>query len=291
MPAPHHSVTVRTQDPSILRAVLVGDIGHRGAHHEQVARSVRTICAQRGCDLILVPGDNLYPRGVQAGDEERLEAVLAPYDAVEVPIFMVLGNHDWGHGFDAKAAQRQLEVASKHENWILPSFDHEVRAGPGMVLGVDTTRAFWNGPQGRDRWVGERLVASDAAWRVVVGHHPLRSDGPHGDAGEYEGWSGVPFLSGQGVRNLLEEQVCAHADLYLSGHDHSRQWLSDCGVQHVISGAGSSITDLPRNRPNRMWGSATLGSVWLEMGQRLTIAFFDAQGQLEQEFHVPRRSR
>ena len=291
MPTPQHGVTVRTQDPDTLRAVLVGDIGHLGVHHDRVARSVLTVCATRGCDLIVVPGDNLYPRGVQAGDEGNLEAVLAPYDQIGVPIFLVLGTHDWGHGCDVEAARRQLEVASHHEHWILPSFDHEVRAGPAMLLGVDTTRAFWDGARGRDRWITERLPASDAKWRVVVGHHPLRSDGPHGDAGRYEGWRGVPFLSGLGVRNLLEEGVCQHADLYLSGHDHSRQWLSDCGVQHIVSGAGSSVTELPMTPPRRVWGSATLGSVWLEMGQRLTIAFHDEQGQLEREFHAPRRTR
>lgn len=291
LPDPGGPLTLPTSNPSVLRAVLVGDVGRTGAHHERVARSVVTVCAERGCDLILFPGDNLYPRGVQEGEASLLEQILAPYGEAGVPLVLVLGNHDWGHGFDEAAALRQLAVAAEHENWVMPSFDYEVTAGPATLLAVETTRAFWDGPRGRDRWVHERLTASQRRWRVVLGHHTLRSDGPHGDVGHYEGWAGVPYMSGNRVARMLEESVCDHADLYLSGHDHSRQWLTDCGTQFLVSGAGSSVTELVRDRAIRQWGSASLGSIWFELGAELTVAFYDDHARLEQEFRAPGPSR
>ena len=288
---PPPSITLPTANPSTLRAVLVGDIGRTGANHQRVADSVRSVCAMRGCDLILFPGDNLYPRGVQEGEAHLLEEILAPYTAAGAPLMLVLGNHDWGHGFDKSAAQRQLDAAREHDEWVLPSLDYEVNAGPAMLLAVDTTRAFWDGPRGRERWVHERLTSSESPWKVVLGHHTLRSDGPHGDAGHYEGWTGVPWMSGNGVVKMLEQNVCEHADLYLAGHDHSRQWLMDCGTHFLVSGAGASTTELMRDRSIRQWGTASLGSIWFELGTELTVAFYDDRANLEQEFRSPRPSR
>jgi hypothetical protein len=72
-------------------------------------------------------------------------------------------------------------------------------------------------------------------------------------------------------------------DLYLSGHDHNRQWLEpSCGVELIVSGAGAKLTDLEGR------GSATLyedddepGFVWIELRDRhLTGEFYNSSGDL-----------
>jgi hypothetical protein len=59
---------------------------------------------------------------------------------------------------------------------------------------------------------------------------PYFSNGRHGDAGNYDGLVGMPIANGSAVKTALDADVCGKADLYLCGHDHNRQWLTErCG--------------------------------------------------------------
>ena len=267
-----------------LRVIAVGDTGHINATARRVARSIQTICLERGCDALLLLGDNIYPRG--ATDEAHAREAMAPWRAIGLPLYAVLGNHDWGHGHDAAAAAAQIALSdsSLHiaEDWV-------ARAGPATLFGLDTTRVFWDGAA-RASWLGPALDAADG-WRIVLGHHPLRSNGPHGNAGAYEGWSRIPWMSGTSVQTALDGALCGRADLYLSGHDHSRQWLEECGVELVVSGAGSSATTLHDRGNDHRFAAATHGFVWLSAGSSLRVAFYDEDGRLEYEDAVPGRRR
>ena len=269
--------------PEVLRLMVVGDTGKDTPTRDRVVQASRTVCAARGCDALILLGDNVYPRGVQPGEEARSLGLLEPWGTVGVPVYAVLGNHDWGHGNDHAAADAQLQLADGLP-WLHLATDWTASAGPATLLALDTTRIFWDGA-GRSAWLPD-AVARASGWRVVIGHHPLRSTGPHGDAGTYEGWPWVPWLSGRAVEAALTDGLCGAADLYLAGHDHSRQWLEACGVQLVVSGAGASTTKLEDRGHAPRFASPTPGLAWVRLGHDLTIAFHDADGQLEHEGHV-----
>lgn len=59
----------------------------------------------------------------------------------------------------------------------------------------------------------EALRKSSAKWKIVIGHHAIRSAGHHGDTPEL-------------VRHLLPILKAHNVDMYMNGHDHCLQHIS-----------------------------------------------------------------
>lgn len=276
-----------------MRLLALGDVGKGNDTQRRVAAGAAAACARRGCDLVLLLGDNLYPRGMEAPDDPRMDAWIGDlYAPVGAPLYLVLGNHDYGHGRDRARAQWQIDWAAARPGVEMPANTWVLDAGPARFVALDTNAAFQFGEDTQAAFLTEQLAGSTAVWDVVVGHHPLRSDGPHGNAGAYEGLRHVPWVSGEAVRRLLEPAVCGSADLYLSGHDHSRQLLDHCGAALVVSGAGASPTTLTPSGNVRRFGSTAPGAVWIELGpERGQVVFIDADGADEASFPVAPRDR
>jgi tartrate-resistant acid phosphatase type 5 len=271
-----------------LRFVALGDAGRGTEGQARVARAVARTCQERGCDFVALLGDNLYPRGMESADDPRADELIAgPYRDAGAPLYLVLGNHDYAHGRDRQRAAWQVAWAGRTAGVELPAHAWWARMGPALVVGLDTNAAFQFGAGFQREWLREMLEASDAPFRVVLGHHPFRSEGRHGNAGAYEGWSGVPILSGAGLQGLFEDTLCGRADLYLSGHDHNRQLLERCGVDLVVSGAGGSTTPLEERGNERRFAEPTLGLVWVGLSATSgEVVFLDADGQEEASFSL-----
>ncbi len=85
------------------------------------------------------------------------------------------------------------------------------------------------------------------------------------------------------MKDFGDDIWCGRADVYLCGHDHSRQYLNaTCkGTELMVSGAGAKATTLPGKNPHH-FQTLTLGFLWLEIkGRTLTIEFVDADGTTE----------
>jgi hypothetical protein len=80
------------------------------------------------------------------------------------------------------------------------------------------------------RWLGERLGASSAAWKVCFFHHPLYTSGRYITQSRY-------------FRFLLESVLVEHGvDVAFSGHEHIYQRTQlQRGVQYFISGGAGSL--------------------------------------------------
>jgi tartrate-resistant acid phosphatase type 5 len=272
-----------------LSFVAIGDVGKGNDVQRQVAAGVARACAERGCDLVAVLGDNLYPRGMQTDEDPRMDERIAEmYAGVGAPLYLVLGNHDYGHGRDREAAARQVAWAAERPGIELPANAWVADAGPVRLVGLDTNAVFQFGEAFQARWLRERLAESSAPWKVVLGHHPYRSDGPHGNAGRYDGTRWIPWVSGSQLRALFDRELCGAADLYLAGHDHSRQVLAACGTDLVVSGAGASSTEVVDRGNDPRFARATPGAVWFELvddGEGL-IVLLDADGGEEARFPI-----
>ncbi len=273
-----------------LRLVAIGDVGRKTDAATRVAAAVQRVCAERGCDLVVLLGDNLYPRGLETPEDPRADAYISDrYAEADAPLWLVLGNHDYGHGRSTQKAAWQVAWAQRTPGVNLPAQTWVVDAGPARLVGLDTNAAlqFGEGPQAA--WLARAFDDRPDAWRVVLGHHPFRSDGPHGNAGAYEGWRFVPWMSGGSLERLFEDGLCGRADLYLSGHDHSRQLIDHCGATLVVSGAGASTTEIVDRGNAPAFAEATPGLVWIELGiEQATVAFHDQDGAVEGEFERPR---
>ena len=85
------------------------------------------------------------------------------------------------------------------------------------------------------------------------------------------------------MRDFLEDVVCGKVDLYLSGHDHSRQWLNESckGTELAVSGAGAKATELGGNNP-ALFQSLELGFLYIVIQDKtLTAEFVDENGVTE----------
>ena len=282
--------------PELVRFVAVGDAGEGNADQYAVAEAIAAVCAARldtapGCDFVLYLGDNFYQVGVDGVDDPQFQTKFErPYADLDLPFYVILGNHDYGSGsLEVNKVTAQVEYTRRSTKWTLPARHYHFAAAHAHFLALDTNAAMlvdlW-GDRSQERTIADGLAAADAAgatWRIAFGHHPYKSNGPHGNAGAYEGQDWAPLVNGAGVQALIEDHLCGAVDLYIAGHDHSRQWLQPaCGLGLAVSGAGAKTTAfVDRGHPS-VFASSTPGFLWVELnGPTLTAAHYDLDGRLE----------
>jgi len=159
---------------------------------------------------------------------------------------------------------------------------------------LDTSQIFFDGldvpfyedfgdlVDSQETWLQGALSSSTATWKIAYGHHPYLSNGPHGNAGSYEGLpGGVWYASGVEIQEFIDGQICGNVDLYLSGHDHSRQWLTETcnGTAFMVSGAGAKTTDFEGSNATYWQDDTTEGFTWFEIiGNTMTVQWWDKNG-------------
>ncbi|MEL6546848.1 MAG: metallophosphoesterase [Myxococcota bacterium] len=279
-----------SDDTTITRIVAIGDTGKANAGQKAVADAIGAHCdALGGCDAMLMLGDNFYPDGVVSIDDPQWQTAFEyMYGDLGIPVWAALGNHDYGNlTFEWFRGPVQVAYADQSDVFNMPDVFYTVRFNNVGVVVLDTDALMWDRTEFGDQrdWYSDAVSELSTDWIFVIGHHPYRSNGPHGNAGRYEDLPGLPIVSGIGVKSFFDEYVCGTADLYLSGHDHSRQWLEDpwCGTELVVSGAGATTTDLREDRNRYHWQDADrLGFLYLEIqGRRLKGQFIDTEGNVE----------
>lgn len=256
---------------SAVRFVLVGDSGVRpgdakdkvGAPALHVARSATTACtALGGCDFGVFLGDNVYESGVNNPTDEAFLANFSEAWAFVGPQYFVAGNHDYGsvtgplRPANNKRLERQFEWIDRHETRLHTrggAHFFNFTAGPVELWALDSnylvhkcrarTRSGF-----RCRGSGIEAVLDDvgrgeARWKIVLTHHPQRSNGSHGNAGRFLD-GGLRLWPGRGYAAVLEGRVIGRSHLLASGHDHNLQFFApEVGSEspraaQLVSGAG-----------------------------------------------------
>ncbi|GAY51818.1 hypothetical protein CUMW_137170 [Citrus unshiu] len=231
-----------------LSFLVVGDWGRRGAYNQtKVAHQMGIVGEKLKIDFIISTGDNFYDDGLTGVDDAAFfESFVNIYTAPSLAKqwYNVLGNHDYRGDVEAQLSPVLRDIDSR---WLcLRSFI--VNAEIAEFIFVDTTpfvnKYFtdpedhvydWNGIQPRKSYlanllkdVDSALKESTAKWKIVVGHHTIKSSGHHGNTHE---------LNLQLLPILQENEV----DLYINGHDHCLERISstESGIQFLTSGGGS----------------------------------------------------
>lgn len=290
-----------------LRILVIGDSGTGNENQYKVARAAEQVCAARGCDIALGLGDNIYESGIDRNlgddDPQWVNKFEKPYENLDFPFYMTLGNHDssgvaGGDGTDNDRGNLEVDY---HYNgpgkWRMPARYFSFRYGDVEFFNIDTNpligvEAF--APEKyspatygmeQQRWLQHTLEASTATWKLVFGHHPYISNGQHGNAGVYDRVPG----NGMPLKQFMEASLCDRADLYLDGHDHHLEWLKPintdaypCGrTEFLISGAAAKTRGLENreNNPFFFQKGDVLGFSWVVVkGQALCGAFYDGDG-------------
>jgi len=240
------------------------------ANQTAVARAMGACAEASDPDFVVSVGDNFYEGGLNSVDDPEFASSFADvytHPSLQVPWHVILGNHDYGDcGMDdanveelpcpndldvgrSPKYQTDARLRSRDWRWNAPeerNFDLRPVADAHLFF-VDTNvhvtsyeARSWHasvseGLATRDKAAEKaafeaKLAASDARWKFVFGHHPMRSNGYWGDVSD--------------VRDALEV-ILANGGVaaYFNGHDHDMQHtpvtVSGKRLHHFTSGAGS----------------------------------------------------
>jgi hypothetical protein len=279
----------------------VGDTGTGDANQAAVAAGIAAKCATDGCAFGLLLGDLIYEAGASSPTDPQFQAKFAqPYASVAGPFYAVLGNHDYnGKGDWQNWGQEAnyIGYAASQAKFALPGgrVAYPLESAPVLLLGLDTQQVLYDSGgavASQAALVASALAGSSQPWRIAFGHHPYRSNGPHGNAGSYDAGAGFPE-NGQRVKDFIEGHVCGQFDLYLAGHDHNRQVFAAppaCpGTVFVVSGAGAKLTGLSNsNTPGPLFQRSSRGFAYVRATPiRLEIEMLAQDGSLEFSLVLP----
>jgi tartrate-resistant acid phosphatase type 5 len=299
-----------------LNFVVVGDAGANPMISEvdgevtelnfqsEISAAMATVCQEKGCDFALYLGDNFYESGVESVDDPQFSGKFEePFGVLGIPFYAVLGNHDYGEPMSPPDWERpdpQVEYSGISEIWNMPDRYYTFQYEHTRFFAIDTTMVMFNHvwcageipchAEEQEEWLNDALTSSEAGWNIAFGHHTLRSNGSHGNAGEYENIRDPELLTaGVHVLEFFENTVCGKADLYMSGHDHNLQWVGPyCGTEIIVSGAGSKLRGIQDRQNDALFEyEDERGFAWFEIvDDTLFGAFYDIHGNLLYEHSI-----
>lgn len=216
-------------DPSgqRLRLLAVADSGSGDSAQRAVAVQMARRHRQRPVELVLLGGDNIYNDGDIAQVGSHFERPYRELLQAGVPFKAVLGNHDVRR--DGGVGQLAYRGFGMEGRW------YSFRRGPVQFFMLDTNPgAHWGAQLS---WLKRQLAASSAAWRVVVGHHPVYSEGFYGDD------AGL-------IARLTPLFKSYKVQLYINGHDHNyARTPAIHGTTYLtVGGGGASLRPVTLRR-------------------------------------------
>jgi len=100
--------------------IAVGDTGMGNADQAAVAGAMREKLVQSRSDFVVLLGDNFYPSGVTSILDTQWKTKFEDmYGNWGVPVYAVLGNHDYGGGAgdNDDAGRFQIEYSGEGTAW------------------------------------------------------------------------------------------------------------------------------------------------------------------------------
>jgi tartrate-resistant acid phosphatase type 5 len=197
-------------------------------------------------EALFLVGDNFYGAfkgGVNCPRWKTQFEDMYPKEVFPGPCYAMLGNHDYDDEPKAKLeAELAYAKATPGTRWTLPAkwyaFDFPKKNPLISVIVLDSNynnRAQSLTPEEREQqmvWFKAQLAKPRTApWRVVMAHHPLYTNGLHGDnKALITDWDPL----------FREHKV----DFYFAGHDHDLQHIEFEGhpTSFVVSGGGGAKT-------------------------------------------------
>lgn len=279
-----------------LSFLALGDWGREGGRDQTaVAAAMAAAATELGSRFVLSAGDNFYPGGVKSVRDRHWKASFEDvYSAasLQTPWYSALGNHDY-----RGKPKAQIRYSAHSQRWNMPhryyQIDSHILPDDLDIFVLDTTPMVGGVGEGIVRlslgrisvpdparqlvWLDTQLAKSRATWKVVVGHHPIRSGGRHGGSAELKERL-EPLLARYGVQ------------AYICGHDHALQHVQVGGIHHVCTGAGSSAGDVARIKGTRFAASEPGFAVFTLASGVMRLGFRGADGRTLYEAPLPPRA-
>jgi tartrate-resistant acid phosphatase type 5 len=234
--------------------LMVGDWGYQDFEAQsRVAKAMQGYVKEHRftTEALFMLGDNWYgplPGGVKDKRWQMQFEEMYPKSVFDCPAYAIPGNHDYQRMPESKVAA-ELEYAKlPGTRWTMPSlwysFTFPAKKPLVTVIALDSNMPSEDGKwdRGTNFTLRPEQKAEQLAWLkaelekprttpfvIVMGHHPIFSNGPHGDHKVLiQDWEPL----------LREHKV----HLYLAGHDHDMQHLEFEGhpTSFVLSGGGGA---------------------------------------------------
>lgn len=284
------------QEIGARHLLMVGDWGRDNSQVGQraVAAAMQQYTASRGLktDALLMLGDSWYGElegGTKSPRWQWQFEDMYPKSAFDCPAYSIAGNHDYQMWPGSKVEAELAYAKTPGTRWTMPSLWYSFefpKAQPMMtVIALDSNMPHPVKPGSRDFTLTEAQRVEQLAWLekelakprstpflVVMGHHPVYSDGPHGDhAMLIRDWD--PLLRKHG------------AHLYLAGHDHDLQHLEFQGHPtsfFLSGGGGADLYDLKVQPGDRgPYAQKIFGFSHMELTpEKITMRHVDSTGHI-----------
>jgi tartrate-resistant acid phosphatase type 5 len=271
--------------PDALHLLAIGDFGTTGKFQQAVARAMAGFLEKTGVplDSMLLLGDNFYGTDTKgfSVDSDRWRNTFEdvyPEEVFNCPCHAVLGNHDYRDNDGGEEVQ--LAYARRGgTRWRMPAKWYRMDLGGDparlTILALDSNLQHGKEADAQLAWLADALGGQRAALTMVIGHHPLYSNGSFGDSEALvKAWG--PLFEQHGV----------HA--YLCGHDHDLQHLELDGLRtsFVISGGGGARTRrLRRTDRAARFSKDVYGFTHIQvLPDRLVFAHHGIEGELLHRF-------
>jgi tartrate-resistant acid phosphatase type 5 len=296
---------VPSSGPGAHEVLMIGDWGYEDAAAQTHVAAGMTAYARKNSihpDAFFLLGDNWYgplDGGVNSSRWHTNFEAMYPQDVYNCPAYAVLGNHDYQRFPESKVESELAYARTPGTRWTMPArwytFEFPRKNPLITFLALDSnmphgkppssasdkpSRDFTLTPDEKDQqlaWLTDELSRPRATpYLAVIAHHPVYSNGPHGDhATLIADWD--PLFRKHNVT------------LYLAGHDHDLQHLEfeNHPTSFFLSGGGGAdLYDFKTDPTHRgPYGQKVYGFSHLSVApDQLTLRHLDSDGRILHAF-------
>jgi tartrate-resistant acid phosphatase type 5 len=267
------------------KVFLVGDTGSGNENAYAVGQAMESRCQKVGRpDALVLLGDNAYPSGIKSiEDESGIATIMKPFSGAcmgDVPIFAILGNHDWKGNYRA-----QIQLGEKINRWYMPARHYLVSLGDMLSLAMVDSNGYdgiLNFPGSDMSRLQNNLLRNESKWKLMSTHHPLRS-----------GQSTRPLKEDPLRTYVLKKRFCNSVDLWMSGHLHFMEHApadAECrSQQFVVGSGGGELHQLSQDGHASPFARSSFGFSEIQADvTQLKIEFIDASEQSSYSYVIER---
>ncbi len=228
--------------------MIASDLGRNGYYDQKpVAEMMGQVAEISGVEFIAALGDTHHFWGVRSVHDPLWQTNfewIYKHPELMIPWHPVLGNHEYRGNtqavLDYATVSRRWEMPGRYYSMTEPTPDNAevlllfIDTSPLIDKYRDNPRLFPDaGAQSMDEqiaWIDATLGSSDAAWKIVMGHHPV-----------YAGTT-KETRERSDLQKRLQPLLDAHGvDAEVSGHIHNFQHLRVPGsdVEYIVNTSAS----------------------------------------------------
>jgi tartrate-resistant acid phosphatase type 5 len=265
--------TPRPYPTDQVNLIAMGDWGSGTQEQKDVAKALAKYVGETGTQFngLLTLGDNFYVPLKDVDDYQFQSLFEDMFDArrLNFPFYVSFGNHD----YEKDKARIEMAYATKHPdsrwklpaNWYRVDLPAEKPLVTVLMLNSNKPRLTPEQWDAQIRWIDEQLAHAKPTtkWTIACAHHPLFSNGAHGDNGVLQVQWGPMFKKYK-------------LDFYLCGHDHDMQQLSvpNWSTTFVLAGGGGRKPTKMRRDIRGPFSKSMNGFSHLELFEDRAIVHF-----------------